>query len=139
MTGSDTQCCGTAAYNPDVYFCCNNKVQVGRAAGMECCNNTKMYNKNNEICCNQRVHTKGTTVQCCGLILYDSNRELCCENTVKLRNGIYTSCCGITPYNAAFNSGIQCCGNKQTFNTKLSFCCRGSPVFHAFKASSACA
>jgi hypothetical protein len=136
--GNDTQCCGKTNYDPDVYFCCNNKVELGRKAGWECCNGVTKYNRLTQICCDNKVSTKGPNVQCCAGKLYDITVHLCCNNNLTPKYGIYTACCGNTAYNAAYYLGMKCCADREVYNDKYSICCKGRAVPKIMKTYAPC-
>ncbi|KAI0231766.1 hypothetical protein LSAT2_017868 [Lamellibrachia satsuma] len=121
----NTVCCGSEAYDPSFYTCCNGTLGLGST----CCG-SKAYNPSFYQCCNGTV-TRGFGSVCCGNKAYDPSYSKCCNGTV----GFGSACCGSKTYdpsNSKCCNGIvtmgfklTCCGNK-AFNPSFSQCCNGT-------------
>src|SRR5277367_4959913 len=101
---------------------------MGRIFGWECCNGVTQYNRNTQICCNKNVHNRGADTDCCSITIYNKNDKLCCNNILHERFGFYNACCGKSPYNAHFTSGMKCCADKEVYKEPAQICCRGGSV-----------
>ena len=100
----NTVCCGSEAYDPSFYTCCNGILGLGST----CCG-SKAYNPFFYQCCNGTV-TRDFGSECCGNKAYDPSNSKCCNGTV----GFGSACCGSKAYNPSFS---KCCNGVVT-NTR---------------------
>ena len=66
---SNTACCGTINYDPDLYMCCS-----------------------------EVINSKGSKTACCGIKSYDPDMNVCCSGVINYNIGSKTACCGTKCY-----------------------------------------
>ncbi|XP_045165576.2 uncharacterized protein LOC123529337 [Mercenaria mercenaria] len=141
MAGSNTQCCGTEAYDPNCFICCEENNLVSKYAGnfTECCCKWA-YDSRTHLCCGNHILplVAGKFTLCCHNETYDTRTQVCCDNImVQPSFGESTKCCNGKSYDSDCD---DCAKNNITprYDVNEELCCGGKIQKKQFEERSCC-